>query len=228
LALWNPPPFLTGCSQAAVVDGGPAQIWTVNTNGEIVNNHSGLCLADKGANTTNGNPIWVYTCDGGPAQLWKTPASQVDPSGEAMPVGDLPGWRQIFTDNFATTSDFNVGDVGASVGTFNIQDAATLTANAFFVGSANSAGSTASGTVNQTGGTVTALSTTTGNFSIGGRTSVTSVGGVGTYNLSGGTLSAASALRVGAIGLGSFNQSGGTVIASGGVDIAAIAGASAS
>ena len=29
-------------------------------------------------------------------------ASQVDPSGEAMPVGDLPGWRQIFTDNFAT------------------------------------------------------------------------------------------------------------------------------
>jgi hypothetical protein len=26
LALWNPPPFLTGCSQAAVVDGGPALI----------------------------------------------------------------------------------------------------------------------------------------------------------------------------------------------------------
>jgi beta-glucanase (GH16 family) len=83
-------------------DGGPAQIWTVNANGEIVNNHSGLCLADKGANTTNGNPIWVYTCDGGPAQLWKVPASQVDPSGQPMPVGDLPGWHQIFTDNFAT------------------------------------------------------------------------------------------------------------------------------
>jgi predicted choloylglycine hydrolase len=26
LALWNPPPFLTGCSQAAVLDGGPALI----------------------------------------------------------------------------------------------------------------------------------------------------------------------------------------------------------
>ena len=25
LALWNPPPFLTGCSQAAVLDGGPAR-----------------------------------------------------------------------------------------------------------------------------------------------------------------------------------------------------------
>ena len=72
---------------------------------------------------------------------------------------------------------------------------------------------------------MTALSITTGNFSIGGRTSVTSVGGVGTYNLSGGTLSAASAIRVGAVGVGTFNQSAGTVIASGGVDIATIAGA---
>ena len=26
----------------------------------------------------------------------------VDPSGEAMPVGDLDGWRQVFTDDFAT------------------------------------------------------------------------------------------------------------------------------
>ena len=26
LALWNPPPFLTGCSQAAVLDGGPALV----------------------------------------------------------------------------------------------------------------------------------------------------------------------------------------------------------
>jgi hypothetical protein len=26
LALWNPPPFLTGCSQAAVINGGPALV----------------------------------------------------------------------------------------------------------------------------------------------------------------------------------------------------------
>src|SRR5690242_12804522 len=82
-------------------DGGPAQIWTVNANGTIVNNHSGLCLADKGGGTTDGNPIWVYTCDAGPAQLWHVPAASVDPSGQPMPVGDLPGWHQIFTDNFA-------------------------------------------------------------------------------------------------------------------------------
>jgi len=83
-------------------DGGPAQIWTVTANGTIVNNHSGLCLADKGGGTADGNPIWVYTCDGGPAQLWHVPVSSVDPSGQPMPVGDLPGWHQIFTDNFAT------------------------------------------------------------------------------------------------------------------------------
>lgn len=30
------------------------------------------------------------------------PASPVDPSGQPMPVGDLPGWHQVFADNFAT------------------------------------------------------------------------------------------------------------------------------
>ncbi len=127
---------------------------------------------------------------------------------------------------FTTTSDFNVADIGASVGTFNIQDAANLTANAVYVGSANATSSTASGTVNQTGGTVTELSTTAGTFCIGGRATTTSVGGTGIYNLSNGTLNAASAIRVGAVGVGTFNQSSGTVVASAGVDIATIAGAS--
>lgn len=127
--------------------------------------------------------------------------------------------------SFTTTSDFNVGDVGSSVGTANIQDTAGLTANAVYIGSANSAGSTASGTVNQTGGAVTELSATAGTFSIGGRASGTSVGGTGTYNLSGGTLTAASAIRVGSVGVGSFNQTSGTVVANAGVDISTIAGA---
>jgi hypothetical protein len=83
-------------------DSGPAQIWTVKANGTIVNNNSGLCLASKNAGTANGNPIWVYTCDAGPAQLWQAPASTDDPSGEPLPVGDLPGWDQVFTDNFST------------------------------------------------------------------------------------------------------------------------------
>jgi Glycosyl hydrolases family 16 len=35
------------------------------------------------------------------------------PSGEAMPVGDLPGWRQIFTDDF--TTDVPLGSFPAAV-----------------------------------------------------------------------------------------------------------------
>jgi hypothetical protein len=84
-------------------DRGPAQLWTVLANGTVVNNNSGLCLADKGGGTADGNLIWAYTCDGGPAQIWKIPQSPADPSGEPMPVGDLPGWHQIFTDNFAAS-----------------------------------------------------------------------------------------------------------------------------
>ena len=36
-----------------------------------------------------------------PAQQAPVPPAVADPSGQPMPVGDLPGWRQIFTDNFA-------------------------------------------------------------------------------------------------------------------------------
>jgi hypothetical protein len=36
-----------------------------------------------------------------PVQPAAVPPAVADPSGQAMPVGDLPGWRQVFTDNFA-------------------------------------------------------------------------------------------------------------------------------
>jgi fibronectin-binding autotransporter adhesin len=120
-----------------------------------------------------------------------------------------------------TTSDFNVGDIGNSIGTLNIQDNASLSVNAFFVASANATGSTASGTVNQTGGSVTETATGAGTFLLGGRVSAL---GVGTYNLSGGTLTAAGGLRVGSAGTGIFNQSGGTFNANGGVNIARLGG----
>jgi hypothetical protein len=31
-------------------------------------------------------------------------AGNIDPSGQAMPVGDIPGWHQVFADNFANDS----------------------------------------------------------------------------------------------------------------------------
>jgi autotransporter-associated beta strand protein len=125
------------------------------------------------------------------------------------------------TGSLGTSSDFNVGDLDSSTGTLNIQDTALLRANAIFIGSANATGSTASGTVNQTGGTVTEVSTAVGVFSIGGRTSTS---GVGTYNISGGTLTANGGIRVGGTGVGTFNVNGGTVNAMAGVNIARIAG----
>ena len=125
------------------------------------------------------------------------------------------------TGNFGTTSDFNAGDLDSSAGTVNIQGSATLTANQIFVGSANAAGSTASGIVNQSGGTVTEASTAVGAFAIGGRTSVS---GVGVYNMSGGTLTANAGMRIGGTGIGTLNQSGGTINALGGINIARIAG----
>ncbi len=125
--------------------------------------------------------------------------------------------------SLSVNADFNVGDIVSSVGTLNIQDSATLSVNSFFVASANAAGSTAVGTVNQTGGSVTVNTTTTGNFLLGGRNSAL---GVGTYNLSGGSLTSTTVgLRLGSAGTGIFNQSGSsTFAANGGVNIARLAG----
>lgn len=130
------------------------------------------------------------------------------------------------TANFTGNNDLNVGDVGSSVGTLYVQDSASLMVNSLFIGSANAASSTATGTVYQTGGTVTQLATGAGTFCIGGRVEATSVGGVGVYNLSGGTLTAGGGIRVGSAGPGTFNQSGGLVNANGDVNIMRFAGAS--
>ena len=94
-------------------DGGPAQLWRTGSNHAVVNPNSGLCLADSHSATADGNPIWVYTCDGGPAQRWSVPSLAADPSGQAMPVGNLPGWTQVFADNF--TENVPVGSFPAAV-----------------------------------------------------------------------------------------------------------------
>jgi fibronectin-binding autotransporter adhesin len=152
-------------------------------------------------------------------------------TGSAITNGAYHDVGQIGTDNatltmtgnasFGTTSDFNLGDLDASVGTLNISGAATLVANQFYVGSANAGGSTASGTVNQSGGTITEISTAVGAFAIGGRASVS---GVGVYNMNGGTLIANSGIRVGGAGIGTLNQNGGLINAIGGINIARLAG----
>lgn len=161
--------------------------------------HAGTLVLDAGGKINNGGNY-----------------SSIGQSGTDNAILTLKG-----TATFTNTGDFNLGDLDSSSGTLNIQDTAALTVNQFFIGSANAGGSTASGTVNQTGGTIVESSTAIGAFAIGGRTSAS---GVGTYNMSGGTLTANSGIRVGGTGVGTLNQSGGTINALGGINIARIAG----
>ena len=116
--------------------------------------------------------------------------------------------------SFVSGGDFNVGDVGGSSGTLNLQDTASLsvgTGGGFFVGSANTGGSTASGTVNHGAGTVTVNSTADGRLVIGGRNSAAGTGGSGIYNLGGtGVLTNAGNAWIGGYGTGTVNQTGGT------------------
>jgi autotransporter-associated beta strand protein len=143
-------------------------------------------------------------------------------------IGQLAGDNGVFTmrgnASFATTFDFNVGDVDSAIGTLNLQDTASLTGGGIFIASANSAGATAVGTVNQTGGSVTQTNTAVGNFVIGGRNAASTLG-VGIYNLSGGTVTASGAVRLGAYGSGTVNQSGGTFTAKQGVNLQRFPGA---
>lgn len=125
---------------------------------------------------------------------------------------------------FNSGNDFNVGDVGSSSGTLNLQDTASLTvaaAGGFFVGSANTAGATASGVVNHSAGTLTVSSTNDGRLVLGGRNSAAGTGGSGTYNLSGtGLLNNAGNAFIGGYGTGTVNQSGGTWNNAGWISIA--------
>ena len=185
----------------------------------------GLTTTGNGTLTLTGSNTFTGVLYARAGTLVLTNAASINTGGSYEDVAQLGSDTATLTlagnSSLTTTSDFNVGDLGNSTGTLNIQDNASLTVNTFFIGSANATGSTASGTVNQTGGSVTEVSTGIGVFAIGGRTSVN---GTGVYNLSGGTLTAYGGIRVGGTGVGTFNQSGGTVIANAGVNIARIAG----
>jgi fibronectin-binding autotransporter adhesin len=130
--------------------------------------------------------------------------SSIGQSGTDVATLTLKG-----TGAFTNNADFNVGDIDSSVGTLNIQDTAVLNVNAFWIASANAAGSTASGTLNMSGGTLIQRSTAVGTFDLGGRNSGNPGNGVGVLNMTGGYISAAVGIRVGDFGTGTINQSGG-------------------
>lgn len=84
-------------------NGTKAQQWSFGANSSIVNPNSGLCLDSQSGKTTDGNPIWMWSCNSTAAQKWTLP--KVASSDQPMPIGNLPGWKQIFTEDFKTSAN---------------------------------------------------------------------------------------------------------------------------
>jgi hypothetical protein len=107
-----------------------AEQWVINNaNHTIMNPNSGLYLDDKYSATTNGNQIWIWPSNDTNAQKWTVPSvttttpppttpptttpptttptppttGSITPSGQAMPAGNLTGWKQVFADDFTGT-----------------------------------------------------------------------------------------------------------------------------
>lgn len=180
-------------------------------------------LALNGASSVSGS-VWLKggttVIDSG-ASVTSSAWCSVGMSGSDTATLMLKG-----TGVFTNSNDFNVGDIDSTVGTVNIQDNAVLSVASLFIGSANNSGSTAMGTVNQSGGAVIQTSGAIGSFVIGGRNAA-STGGVGVYNLSGGTLTATAPVRMSGYGSSTFNQSGGTFTSAstlGGINLQRFAG----
>lgn len=76
-------------------------MWNVQSNGTIQNVGSDMCLGSWENKDIAGNLVWVTACEPtAQSQIWIVPSYSVDPSGLAMPVGNVPGWAQVFTDDF--------------------------------------------------------------------------------------------------------------------------------
>ena len=88
--------------------------WTVGSDRTIRSASSGLCLGTRENEGSDGALVAVTACEpNAKAQTWTVPNIALDPSGVAMPVGNIPGWRQVFTDDFA--ENVPVGDFPAAV-----------------------------------------------------------------------------------------------------------------
>jgi T5SS/PEP-CTERM-associated repeat protein len=104
------------------------------------------------------------------------------------------------TVTMASGTDLVVGFGSGSIGTYTLSGTGALTASqSEFIGSFGN------GTFTQSGGTNTLVPSAVGYLNIG-----YNVGGVGTYNLNGGSLVANKNEVVGDAGTGVFNQTGGT------------------
>ncbi|WP_435173522.1 ricin-type beta-trefoil lectin domain protein [Actinacidiphila sp. bgisy145] len=55
-------------------NGTVAQVWQPQSNGSLLNPHSGLCLDDPSSSTSEGTQLQIWTCNGTSAQVWHLPS----------------------------------------------------------------------------------------------------------------------------------------------------------
>ena len=178
-------------------------------SGGNLNKYGAGILTLSGANTFTGH---VYTQNGSLQITGPTSVTGILTAG--LVGGDVGAITVSGSGSVTAANDLNIGDTGDSAtpatGTLTIKDNASVTVGtggAFVVGSGFFNNTQATGTVQQSGGTLTANGNFDGAFIIGGRTSSLPTG---TYNLFGGTVNANTNVRVGGNGTGIVNQTGGT------------------
>ncbi|MEO5916094.1 MAG: autotransporter-associated beta strand repeat-containing protein [Luteolibacter sp.] len=192
---------------------GGAQQFKIDTNGQNVTYASNLTgpggnIQKYGAGklTLTGTNSTTQNVFGHAGSLVLDTAAKITTTGFAS-IGTQTGDSSIVTVNgtsqLLVTGDFNVSDVTGTNGVLNIADTATVKGTTFYLGKSG----TATGTVNQTGGSFSPTAGS-GDWRIGGAASAADAAAVGIYNISNGTFTTAANLQIGAFGSGAMNISG--------------------
>ena len=89
---------LSGCMPAP----GPRVRWEVGSDRTIRERRFPASALAAGTTTAPTAPSsrWPPCKPNYKAQTWTVPNTALNPPGVAMPVGNMPGWRQVFTDDF--------------------------------------------------------------------------------------------------------------------------------
>ena len=186
-----------------------SNFFTSGYNAGLANNDSDQIMTLTDTTWTNNGRLLLAESANATTVMTIAGASIVTKTGEYTSIGvngnatlNLEGTSTLTVDG-----DFNVSDVGVSVGALNLKDHATLNSTGvFFVGK----NSTTQGTVTMDGGTLNQ----TAYLTIGRRS-----GAIGAFHMNGGTLNQTdpgAGLIVGENGTGTFHLNGGTVNVGGG------------
>ncbi len=195
---------IVGTGQLSVMYGGA----TINGNAT----YTGATIVSNSGNLTVNGPIsatpnfWIST---GSATI--NSGGTVSTSGFSS-IGyatDTSGTLNVNGGLLSVNGDLNAADVAGSRGLLKI-GSGKIQAATLFIGKYG----TASGTLTQSGGSVTNIPGG-GEWRIGGAGSASDAAAVGIYNLSGGTLATSTNLQVGAYGRGTVTQTGGSANVSG-------------